>query len=855
MKIGILQQMLLLLTTIFFLQFNTIKAQNSISGMVKNLDGEPIIGASVTLIDKEPIKGGITDFDGHFLLIEIPAGRYTLAVSYSGCATVEQRVILREDGLNIDFTMDLEGLDLPQTIETDAFSSDVDLAALITNSGFSEKGSQPAEVTNVEEHIATAPNYYVYGVFIAINNYDGKSWAMLKNPVNDADSIAEVLTTKYAFDQVIKIYDETATRRMILDTLSKIVSQLGENDQLLIYYSGHSMIISGEGYWIPYTMEGKRTQMISNTEIKNIIAESNSRHILLMADGIFGNSVFQESENYYKDDGEKNYYQVLQSLNARQAIVSGNNKPVSNEGTNSVFATNILKCLYQNDKELLATSELFDSIKLSIAANSPKPIQFGHVRDANHESGQFLFPLYIEAIPVVEVIKDCSYLEATIKEGKKITFKDDNRILHASSNQENVTYQWFTGIHTLPVTSPDLKVVRAGEYTVVVTDEKKCTKAATIEVEIIYKDAYVNILQGSEIEFVEKGTLTASTNVEGLTLEWLHNNFIVGEGVVLEVNEGGIYTVNLKSSDGRTIATASAKVNINSRTYIVQVGDDVERLARKFYNDEHKKNIIINANPSISENNGALKEGEKIIIPTLIANKTKINNIKLGAIADLSPLSSPGIYKNGIVTDISMHVFKEMNVETSVEFMPLNKLKAGTFNGMFTAAQPLTKSSTDELSFYFSLPLYKVLNVLFVKANSDLDYTKDKDLKGKRIAVAKGVSIRELDILAAKGDVTIVPTLTLEIAFQMLAKGEIDMVASSQLVGLLTLKNMTVVNEKDFKTLDKELGTEELYFGISKNNPNAEVVIADFNNAFLKLQEQGKIQDIINEHVDQYQKP
>ncbi|NJN77367.1 MAG: LysM peptidoglycan-binding domain-containing protein [Saprospiraceae bacterium] len=270
-----------------------------------------------------------------------------------------------------------------------------------------------------------------------------------------------------------------------------------------------------------------------------------------------------------------------------------------------------------------------------------------------------------------------------------------------------MNYQWFEDVTPLTINSPILEISKSGEYTIVVTDKHKCSKAATIEVTVIYKDAYINIMEGSVIEFVEQGTLNAKTNIPNANIEWRYNNFIVGKDLTLNVKNEGIYTISIKSSDGQTIASTSTKVTITKRTYTVQIGDDIERLARKFYNDQSKKSLILKANPSIAENNGGLTVGETIIIPVL-ENETETTKIKIGAIIDLMPLSAPGIYQNGIVTDISVQVFKEMNMETSIEFMPLNKVKAGVYNGLFTVAQPLAKTPMEELSFYFSNPLYKL---------------------------------------------------------------------------------------------------------------------------------------------------
>ncbi len=715
--------------------------------------------------------------------------------------------------------------------------------------------------------------YKTIGVFIAINDYSGNVWQTLNNPVVDANAVKKLLTEKYYFDELISVYDEKATRKNIIDTLDQIVSDLGENDRILIYFSGHGIEIGEEGYWVPSdAINDDRSQLIPNSEIKNTLAKSSCKHALLMVDACFSGAIFKSSNMYYRNDGANDYYQKIDEISSRQAITAGGLEPVMDGvGDNSVFAKYILKYLDKNEKPLLAASELFELIKYPIAANSPSSPMFGHIQGAGHEGGQFIFELIVEEEPVLEaepevvtyveeepekvVVKDCSHLKVEIEEGKSVTFSTDEKRLHVLSSDPDVSYQWYEGLIPLQHNSPILEVTKSSEYTVVITDKFECTSAATIDVQGIYNDAFVKITEGDEVRFIHKGELNVTTNVKDLKIEWRFNNFIVGSETKLPVTESGTYTVRIKDADGKTIATAVSEVTIDSKIYVINVGDNIERLARKFYNDESKKQLIIDANPSIANNNGALKVGETILIPSDNSTNTETTTqLKIGSVNDLIPFSAPGIYKNGIVTDIAVQVFEKMNMKTSMEFSSMNKVKSGVYNGLYGVALPLAKNPFDELSLYFSEPLYKVLNVFFIKKGTEIEFNKNKDLKGKKIAIAKGVNIGELNALTGKY-IEIVPALTLEIAFQMLEKGEVDLVASPQLVGLLTLKNMTNLGLDNFEILDKEISTEELYLVISKNHPNAEDIIKDFNIKLLALKSRGTIDEIINEHLDKYQKP
>src|SRR6056297_4024648 len=82
--------------------------QRTVSGTVTNVDGEPLIGANVTVVGEDGY-GTITDFDGFFEL-QVPESAEMLDVSYIGYQATEIKlgdadeynVLLEDSGVALD---------------------------------------------------------------------------------------------------------------------------------------------------------------------------------------------------------------------------------------------------------------------------------------------------------------------------------------------------------------------------------------------------------------------------------------------------------------------------------------------------------------------------------------------------------------------------------------------------------------------------------------------------------------------------------------------------------------------------------------------------------------------------------
>lgn len=97
--------LLLIGCLMFFFSLGAFAQQQTVKGIVKDVSGEPIIGASVVV--KGTSNGVITDFDGNFTIPNVPEGS-VIDISFIGYVTQsvkassQMNIILKEDSKTLD---------------------------------------------------------------------------------------------------------------------------------------------------------------------------------------------------------------------------------------------------------------------------------------------------------------------------------------------------------------------------------------------------------------------------------------------------------------------------------------------------------------------------------------------------------------------------------------------------------------------------------------------------------------------------------------------------------------------------------------------------------------------------------
>jgi hypothetical protein len=302
---------------------------------------------------------------------------------------------------NIPITFNIEGADMNNANDLEfnvqldkALVNDVDKTMAQTYAQF-RGGNDPLKGLNVAQAMKTVQvgNYYAF--VVGIDNYSGE-WQPLQNAVNDAKGVEAVVTEKYNFHHIKSLYNQEATRQNILKEFEWLMNNVTENDNVLIFYSGHGDYNEEmkKGFWVPADAKTKSMfSYISNEDIKAFLAGIKSKHTLLVTDACFSGDIFRGKTMTIPYDNTTKYYQKVYNLSSRKALTSGGVEPVMDAGKDghSVFTYYFLRALNSNEEAYFDAGQLFNDLKIPVENNSYQTPAYSPVRNTGDEGGQFIF--------------------------------------------------------------------------------------------------------------------------------------------------------------------------------------------------------------------------------------------------------------------------------------------------------------------------------------------------------------------------------------------------------------------------------------------------------------------------------
>ncbi|MDA0968420.1 MAG: caspase family protein [Proteobacteria bacterium] len=231
-----------------------------------------------------------------------------------------------------------------------------------------------------------------YALIIGNNNYE--KLEDLDNAVNDAKDLEKVLKEKYGFKTTLLIDEKSDETE---NAIIKFTQNRDKNDNILIYYAGHGELIKKQkrGYWLPTDAGSTQdSKWLSNNNIKDLIASSDAKHILLIVDSCFSGSLMRGSgENKSVEKLTPSAVERFKKLKTRLVMTSGGNEFVADgigNSKNSVFAEPLIKALKDNN-DVIRSIELFQTVQNYVINNADQTPNHSLIHGTGHNGGEFLF--------------------------------------------------------------------------------------------------------------------------------------------------------------------------------------------------------------------------------------------------------------------------------------------------------------------------------------------------------------------------------------------------------------------------------------------------------------------------------
>lgn len=227
-----------------------------------------------------------------------------------------------------------------------------------------------------------------YALIIGVSSYEDPAINDLANPVQDAQSLYDVLTRQYTFDEENILFVKDAKRADIIQSFDILSGKITPKDNLLIFYAGHGWWDpdANNGFWLPSdAQKDSKANWFRNSTLVDYLKEVKSKHTLLIADACFGGSIFQTRTAF--TDAPK-AIEKLYSLDSRKAMTSGTLTEVPDR---SVFMEYLVDRLAGNSEKYLSSEQLFSSFRIAVINNSDVIPQYGEIRNVGDQGGDFIF--------------------------------------------------------------------------------------------------------------------------------------------------------------------------------------------------------------------------------------------------------------------------------------------------------------------------------------------------------------------------------------------------------------------------------------------------------------------------------
>ena len=326
-------------------------------------------------------------------------------------------------------------------------------------------------------------------------------------------------------------------------------------------------------------------------------------------------------------------------------------------------------------------------------------------------------------------------------------------------------------------------------------------------------------------------------------------------------------------------------------TYTVKRGDSLSAIADSQYKDVGKWSAIHQANiGAIGPNPARISVGMKLnltcidglplgleggvdisavtaaaqpLVVPLGNASVNANKINLLTGDDYAPFTDRDLPNGGLFTEVVQKAMTQANPDNgfaihwvndwSAHFEPL--LSNALLDVSFPWIKPDCESQPDTYrctDLKFSDPIFEMLILLFVNASNPITYTGTEDVRGKTICRPEGYATFFFDSEGRNwlknNVIELVQPGGPDDCFEMLAEGEVDMVAMNEFTGRKKVKDLNLKGVVDVAA-GLPLAIQGLHVVAHKSHPQADELLSVVNAGLRGIKSNGAYQTTIDEHM------
>lgn len=226
--------------------------------------------------------------------------------------------------------------------------------------------------------------------------------------------------------------------------------------------------------------------------------------------------------------------------------------------------------------------------------------------------------------------------------------------------------------------------------------------------------------------------------------------------------------------------------------------------------------------------------------------------LKLVTGGDYSPYTTTDKEGGGVVTHIVQRVLEHAGYDSKVSFYPWTRGYKRTLEVKDDATFPYVQTKKRSQDFLFSHVINSPHAALLVKESDRDNYPEWGSFKGRIFCQPLGHSVMPpLQEMVDKGNTERTASNTVDQCVYALARGNVDVVVGGDLV---LREALWRTGGKGLEVISSPAVGRGERFMVSKRHPKGEMLINDFNKAYVDLLNQGVIKKIWDEQVGPFAK-